>query len=400
MIMIEIKVPKTRSMEYDSSLKPIRMKSGTVHYDNMSKNGSKWLYGIGDVRNYEGYSGVAEYEYFPLRQLFVKRNNRFPNEWDTGFFTEKDISTYVNKNKAYILAGQYNKDGIKFISCIIKLPGKEDVFLYIRNASYYKNNENQWCIAILFGDRTKKVDDLISFWVKKIIPEKDEKKGYIHILIKTESGYNLEAKKITCPDIDFSLNYNADFLAIHNLIKRKLSIDKSKGLILLHGEPGTGKTTYIRYLANSITKKIIYIPPNMISVLSDPELIKFFITNSNTILLIEDAENILMKRERGSTQAIANLLNLTDGLLSDCTNIQVVATFNTDLGNIDKALLRKGRLIAKYEFKELSEDRAIKLCKKLKTKISNKSTLAEIYNSEDISFEDEKEKIGFKSGKH
>lgn len=283
-------------------------------------------------------------------------------------------------------------------ACAIRLKWKEDVIVYFYNrVSWDFDSGYRYGVAILFGERTKKVDKLISFFKKIVIPDEEKLDiGHINILEKTINGYELEQKEIKCPDIDFDINYNEDFKPIHELIKQKLSLDKSKGLVLLHGEPGTGKTTYIRYLANNIQKKIIYIPPNMISVLSDPELIKFFITNSNTILLIEDAENILMKRQNGSTQAIANLLNLTDGLLSDCTNIQVVATFNTELSNIDKALLRKGRLIAKYEFKELSEDRAKKLCEKLNVKMNKKQTLAEIYNSEESSFIQESEKIGFK----
>jgi hypothetical protein len=39
-------------------------------------------------------------------------------------------------------------------------------------------------------------------------------------------------------------------------------------------------------------------------------------------------------------------------------NLQIICTFNTDLTNVDEALLRKGRLIAKYEFKALAEQKS------------------------------------------
>jgi len=118
--------------------------------------------------------------------------------------------------------------------------------------------------------------------------------------------------------------------------------------------------------------------------------------------VIEDAENVLIKRDGHSSQAIANILNLTDGLLSDCVNIQIVATFNTPIQNIDEALLRKGRLIAKYEFTQLSKERTMLLSKKLGAEVPwNTSsmpmgTLADIYNSADESFANKQTKIGFK----
>lgn len=63
--------------------------------------------------------------------------------------------------------------------------------------------------------------------------------------------------------------------------------------------------------------------------------------------------------------------------------------------NIDEALLRKGRLIAKYEFKELEEKRALKLCKKLGVENNGKQVLTDIYNANEASFIKEKRKIGF-----
>ena len=52
-------------------------------------------------------------------------------------------------------------------------------------------------------------------------------------------------------------------------------------------------------------------------------------------------------------------------------------------------------MIAKYEFKELSEDRVKKLSTKLGVELNEKHTLADIYNSSDISFKKDKPKIGF-----
>ena len=61
------------------------------------------------------------------------------------------------------------------------------------------------------------------------------------------------------------------------------------------------------------------------------------------ILIIEDAERVISDREsNGSPAGVSNILNLTDGILGDCLNIQVIATFNMKREKIDQALLRKG----------------------------------------------------------
>jgi Cdc6-like AAA superfamily ATPase len=185
---------------------------------------------------------------------------------------------------------------------------------------------------------------------------------------------------------DFSIkidqNYNDDFSAVHNKIFEKLQEDKSKGLVLLHGKPGTGKTTYIRHLIQNCKKRKIYLPSDLSHELSLPNFIPFLQNHVNSILIIEDAENIIQQRHGGGSGAIANLLNLTDGLLSDVLNIQIVCTFNTSISKIDSALLRKGRLIASYGFEELSIEKSKQLVNEneLNFEVTQPMTLAEIFN--------------------
>jgi ATP-dependent 26S proteasome regulatory subunit len=94
------------------------------------------------------------------------------------------------------------------------------------------------------------------------------------------------------------------------------------------------------------------------------------------------------------------LLNLTDGLLADSLGIQIIATFNTELKNIDKALLRKGRLSAIYEFKALATDRANKLLQSIGIEdftTKKPMILADIFNYNTDNFSESKntKSIGF-----
>ena len=109
----------------------------------------------------------------------------------------------------------------------------------------------------------------------------------------------------------------------------------------------------------------------------------------------------MVDREENGDSPVSALLNISDGLLSDCLNIQVICSFNTDISKIDNALMRKGRLIAKYEFKELDLAKAQALSTKLgfNTTINSSMTLTDIYNQEEMDFQQGKKvnTIGFKA---
>jgi ATP-dependent 26S proteasome regulatory subunit len=95
--------------------------------------------------------------------------------------------------------------------------------------------------------------------------------------------------------------------------------------------------------------------------------------------------------------AIANILNMSDGLMSDIFNIKFICTFNTDIDNIDEALLRPGRCFINYEFKPLEAEKTSKLLESLGYTIDKPTemTLAEIYNYKERPIVRTSKKIGF-----
>ena len=221
----------------------------------------------------------------------------------------------------------------------------------------------------------------------------------INLIVKNRDGMDLKAMEIKRTKLDIALFYEDDFKEVDETIRKRLNKNKDKGIVLLHGLPGTGKTTYLRYLIGKIKKRVLFLSPNVAGNLMDPDFIEMLIDNPNTIVVIEDAENIIMDRRNSKDSSVSNLLNISDGLLADFLNVQLICTFNSSLTLVDNALMRKGRLIAKYEFGKLGLAKAQKLSDHLgfKTIIQKPMTVAEISNQHEQNFETKQvEVIGFK----
>jgi len=184
--------------------------------------------------------------------------------------------------------------------------------------------------------------------------------------------------------------YNDDFVEVDTVIVDAIG-KKGSGMVLLHGEPGTGKTTYIKHLISKFKdREFIFVQNDFVKDLLKPGFISFLLNNKNAILIIEDAEKVVASRDNFTEDSVVStILQLTDGLFSDFLNIKIICTFNTDIDRIDKALLRKGRMIAKYHFLPLTTEKTAALAKKLGLdNVTGGLTLAEIFQFDKRDFKE------------
>lgn len=258
--------------------------------------------------------------------------------------------------------------------------GKEGCILIdIAPVVYYNPEASPESITDIFN-KVQKVSEFI---------ESDED-VFIEMIIQTNQG--LKTQKVNfdvdCSD-NLNIHYGKNFNTFHDkLIERIKSRDK--GIAMFHGPPGTGKTHYIRRLLPELSaagKRPILIPKHVLGALESPDFNHFMLSNfigEKIVFVIEDAESIITKRKEDGTRSelVSTLLNITDGLLNDIFSIQVILTFNTDLKSIDDALLRKGRLIAKYKFGNLAYDEASILSKHIGVVLPEERSysLAEVYS--------------------
>lgn len=229
---------------------------------------------------------------------------------------------------------------------------------------------------------------------------REKKKDFeINLVMYADDSLYLKPMEIKKTNLRMDLFYEDDFLPVHKTIVDRLNKKDDKGVVLLHGLPGTGKTTYIRHLVGRLKKKVMLLSPAMGKNIMSSDFMDLLIDNPNTVLVIEDAENIITDRRYSNSSSVSNLLNISDGLLSDFLNVQLICTFNHPLSMVDAALMRKGRLIAKYEFGKLGTGKAQTLSKHLgfDTVIQEPMTIAEIANQHEKKYSTGRvEVIGFR----
>jgi SpoVK/Ycf46/Vps4 family AAA+-type ATPase len=196
-------------------------------------------------------------------------------------------------------------------------------------------------------------------------------------------------------------NYMPNVVEGFNAICDDLRRSQPHGrLFVLEGPPGTGKTFLIRALMDAVIARFILIQPKLMAELSDPEVLLTFVNDEiqtiedacdptpdpPVVLVCEDADTMLAKRsdQHGSLVSVLNALAIGDGIIGELLDIRLIATTNVEVGDLDPAILRPGRLSHRLIVGALNHDQARKVWRELVgdlplPKRKDDYTLAELY---------------------
>ncbi|SFB95178.1 ATPase family associated with various cellular activities (AAA) [Flexibacter flexilis DSM 6793] len=300
--------------------------------------------------------------------------------------TNKAEKAWIEQHFADVKAKYFRKDYVRKDNKF----EYDDVFFVLKNDIIIDFDYSNRGIILMFPSAQEAAAQAMADEFKTFMRKEKKAARQIYLIVQGDYGLNLRALDNKIPKMLVTENYNDDLTALHPLVLEKLRKKSENGLFLFYGAPGTGKSTYIRYLVGKVNnKKVIFLSPRIAGNLDSPSFTELLLDNPESVIVIEDAESLLVSRDENRTSDLSVLLNLTDGILGTNLGIQFICTFNTQITNIDAALLRKGRLTAAYEFKPLATEKANVLLEKIGVKdrkVSEPTTLADIYNIEEQEF--------------
>lgn len=374
--------------------------------------------------NYSIYTG----EHFPIHSYIIDKYNYFPSKLQfTNVKVNGNLLNYF-KDKNFNLLFQKIETLIPDVDIVNNkyyFDKDSDSTENVIQSLILENNDLQCCIDIyvngIYSDKkhnlsdtdilciddisysieiyynyanveniNKFINDLKSILIKVSSPKKIVDKSYIYLLTESDYGLDITPHEIQKIDLDIAKYYNDDFIEAHLILIDILNQENTSGIAFLHGEPGTGKTTYLRYLIYLLSNvKCIFIPRDMLHILATPSFIKFLSNHTNSVLILEDCGEVIKTINKDSI--VVNLLNYSDGIFGDILKCKIIVTFNEDIGDIDPRLTRSGRCFLNYQFRKLKKEKA----QLLNSNISEDSKLSDIFNDKVFTNFD-KARVGFK----
>jgi hypothetical protein len=160
-------------------------------------------------------------------------------------------------------------------------------------------------------------------------------------------------------------NYEPSLIEDYKFVIRDLNSSTPSGrIIIMEGEPGTGKTHLVRAMLTEVKDAMfVLVSPEMVSSLGGPELLPLLLSHRSSqsgpiILILEDADKCLVTRAGDNINSIQSLLNLGDGILGSLLDLRIVATTNAKKLEMEPAIMRPGRLCKRMEVGPLQQKTA------------------------------------------
>lgn len=337
---------------------------------------------------------LNNYLVYKLFQGFLETNEKFYS---------KQFGGLVENIAAFL-------DELEEVSNFKKVTEREEeddkTIIYFSDDSYlsiYVPNTKKITVEFICGKK-QLFESICIFLGSKF--QEIQKEKQIHMIAPDE--YTEQVSLYPMGNVSSPLNrnnYEEETLKKVDYIISELNSENPTGrMVLIDGFPGTGKSYLIRGILNELNYGIcVLVPVSMLEGLDKPNLIPLLMKNKSAksvnsipgmrnlneskgkslILIIEDADSVLAPRAADNMSAISSLLNYTDGIFGTLFDLRIIATTNASHVEIEKALLRPGRLLKRIHVGLLTPEKASEIYKNItgKERIFEKEvSLATVYS--------------------
>lgn len=311
--------------------------------------------------------------YYHLQRYFMKNDL---TKYSRILTLNNFVSGHYNHNRGNLQIGP-GRNGLHLIKMLNKL-----MMVRVIRSDSHSDREKEEIIITYLGRSQKYIKELVELLKKESekTNDPDKIKLYKYGDHWYENGFEYK-RPISSIILDDDI-INSITKHIEDFMRNKEAYTKLgkpyRTCILLHGQPGTGKTSLIKALASKYEKDLCVINPSKAEDLDNclnevPQ---------NAFIVIEDVDSLRgsNKRKKKETDLFdrmdsnktSGLLNAIDGIGSYTDSVLFMTT--NHLKKLDPALLRKGRADLIIEIKSPSVDT-------LRQKVSqNENDLKEIKN--------------------
>jgi hypothetical protein len=342
----------------------------------------------------------------PLLQDILNKENGHLTEYSkSGMFKEEEEEEEEEEDKpspqqATVVTQQYidylTQRGGRLIYKELAKYGGHFIFIWEDGLVDFSVDNNYLSIRIISQNElfTRELKEY--FDQQMVIPEKS---GHIYAI--TQQGMSLGLSSLGNASIPLiEGNYTPKVMEDYKFIIKDLQAESPSGRItIMRGAPGTGKTHLIRAMLLAVPDAMfVLISPEIVIKLAGPELLPLLLAYRGNragpiILVLEDADRCLVKRDKNNMNSIQSLLNLGDGILGSMLDLRIIATTNAHELHMEEALIRKGRLskmlevgpldlvTAQKRFKSLCPNKKLPdaLAPPVKSRNKFEMTLADVY---------------------